>query len=392
MNPVRNNDIGYLRAIARLLFNALGFRYCRLTGNPPKPAVLSLAVTGRCNSHCVMCNIWKSARDNPDIEKLELPRQNIIDILSTSLFSELIELDLTGGEPHLRDDLVDIVLGIINLKQSYLPRLRSIIITSNGFLPQRVISNYKAILSSLRGADIDLVSVNSLDGIGDTHDRIRGTAGAFSKVSETIDGLIKLKNENPRFIPGIKTTILHRNVGSLNDISGFASSRGLFHIISPALFTRARFKNMEMKDRLTLGMEEYDTVRDFYSSEELGANYFYTTAGRFLETDKKRWTCSALFNYMFVDYDGSVYPCEIVPEAIGNVKEQNIDDIWHGSEARRLRGEIGKLECCQTCHEPGAVRYSAFTEGLSYLRFLTKLGSRRYLESLNGEGFSKYYS
>jgi MoaA/NifB/PqqE/SkfB family radical SAM enzyme len=357
-----------------------------------KPTVLSLAVTNRCNSQCIMCRIWKNAKEHPDIAKLELSAGKIIDILSAPLFSELVELDLTGGEPHLRDDLVDIVLGIINLKQSRLPKLRSIIITSNGFLTQRVISNYRTILSSLVGTDIDLVSVTSLDGIGDTHDRIRGTKNAFARVSETIDGLVQLKKDDPRFIPGIKTTILPQNVDSLGDILNFALNNQLFHIISPVLFTRMRFKNIDIKDTLALGRHEYEKVRDFYSRDELDTSYFYTTARHFLETDAKKWTCSAMYNYAFIDFDGSVYPCEIVPEDIGNAKETRIDDIWYGRRAHQMRGEIGRLDCCQTCHEPGAVRYSTFTEGWGYLKFLTELGRHKYLESLNGEGFSKYYT
>jgi len=45
---------------------------------------------------------------------------------------------------------------------------------------------------------------------------------------------------------------------------------------------------------------------------------------------------------------------------------------------------------CRACIEPGAVRYSACAEGLSYLGFLRDLGRKRYLDSLSGEGFIKY--
>jgi MoaA/NifB/PqqE/SkfB family radical SAM enzyme len=98
-----------------------------------------------------------------------------------------------------------------------------------------------------------------------------------------------------------------------------------------------------------------------------------------------------MYNYAFIDFDGKVYPCEIIPEPIGNVKEQDFQDIWNGAEAHYWRKRIGKLECCQTCHEPGAIRYSAFTEGLSYLKFLMKLGRQMYNESWVGEGFKKYF-
>jgi MoaA/NifB/PqqE/SkfB family radical SAM enzyme len=385
-----NDRRGYFRVATRLLYNAWRFRRARRLGTPLKPAVLSLAVTNRCNSHCIMCNIWKSAGEIPDLKSLELSRDDIISLLSTPLFSELIELDLTGGEPHLRDDLVDIVLGIIQLKQSFLPRLRSVIITSNGYLTQRIISDYEKILDGLEGTDIDLVSVTSLDGIGETHDLIRGTKGAFKLASETITGLSELRGKYPNFIAGIKTTILSRNVGSLDDILDYALSGNLFHIISPVLFAGARFMNIELRDGLALRPSELKKVLDFYRRSELDTSYFYAAARRFLTTGRKPWACTALYNYAFINYEGNVYPCEIIPEPIGNVKEQAFQDIWHSPGAHDWRKKIGRLDCCRTCHEPGAVRYSAFTEGWSYLRFLLNKGRRGYRASWLGEGISKY--
>jgi MoaA/NifB/PqqE/SkfB family radical SAM enzyme len=338
-----------------------------------------------------MCNIWKNARDIPDIRGLELSRREIIDMLSDSIFADLVELDITGGEPHLRDDLADIVLDIVKLKSNTLTRLRSMVITSNGFLGEKVISNYRRILASLSGTDIDLVSVTSLDGIGETHDRIRGTSGAFKLVSETIRGLMALKKEYPYFIPGIKTTILPQNIDSLGEILAFASSGDMFPIISPVLFTEARFRNLDTADRLALRQPDLDKVLDFYRRKEFGTGYFYTTARRFLVSSRRQWTCSAMYNYAFIDFDGKVYPCEIIPEVIGNVKEWKFQDIWNGRAARYWRRKIGRLECCRTCHEPGAIRYSAFAGGLGYLKFLFRLGRRRYLDSLRGEGYIKYF-
>ena len=381
----------YYRAAVRLLGSALRFRYSKFTGAPLKPAVVSLAVTNRCNSHCIMCNIWKRAREQPDIKSLEMPRSEIIDLLSRPLFSELVELDLTGGEPHLRDDLVDTVLGIAGLKKSSLPRLRSIIITSNGLLPRQVTSNHQRILEGLRGTNIDLVSVASMDGIGETHDLIRGTRGAFELATETISGLLELRKKYADYFIGIKTTILPQNVNRLDAILDFALEKNIFHIISPVFFTETRFRNTDKTDELTLGPDEYKEVLKFFRRDELKTGYFYPLARSFLATGRKQWACTAFYNYLFIDFDGTVYPCELISEPIGNVREQDVADIWNGTEARHWRKRIGKLECCRTCNEPGAIRYSACTEGLSYLRFLVKLGRQKFRETLYGEGFYKYF-
>jgi MoaA/NifB/PqqE/SkfB family radical SAM enzyme len=387
----KSNKGDYFKSSLTLFWNGIKFRYLRLKGAPLKPIVVSLAVTNRCNSHCIMCNIWKRAKELPDIKSLEMPKGEIIDLLSRPLFSELVELDLTGGEPHLRDDLVDMVLGISRLKKSSLPRLRSIIIASNGLLPRQIISNYQRILEGLRDTNIDLVSVNSIDGIGGTHDLIRGTRGAFELATKTISGLLELRKEYSNYLIGIKTTILPQNINMLNAILDFALEKNLFHIISPAFFTEARFRNIDKRDKLKLGPAEYKEVLKFYSRNELKTGYFYSKTGSFLATGRKQWVCAALSDYLFIDFDGKVYPCEIISETIGDVKKQDVEDIWNSSSAHYWRNQIGKLECCLTCHEPGAIRYSAYAEGFSYLKFLVKLGRYKFNETFYREGFSKYF-
>ena len=386
----KNDSFNYYKVVARLPYNALQFRVHKFLHEPLKPVALSLAVTNRCNSHCIMCNIWKSVNDISDIKSLELSGQKILSILYSRLFSELVELDLTGGEPHLRDDLADIVLGIIRLKKNTLPKLKSIIITSNGFLTRRIISNYRSILDAITGTDIDLVSVTSLDGIGDIHDRIRGTGDAFKLVSATIKGLLELRKEYPCFITGIKTTILPWNVDALDDIFDYALSNNLFHIISPVIFTETRFKNLDRKDEISLRASDFEKITQFYRHDELKKSYFYSKGLDYLLTGRNQWVCTASYNYLFIDYNGKVYPCEMLPVTMGDVKNQDIMDIWNSPQASSWRKKIGKTECCRNCHEPGAVRYSAVTEGATYMKFLTQLGKRDFKESLVEEGYSKY--
>ena len=62
----------YLKSTAALFCNGLRFRFARLIKTPLKPTVISLAVTNRCNSHCIMCNIWRRADELHDIQSMEL--------------------------------------------------------------------------------------------------------------------------------------------------------------------------------------------------------------------------------------------------------------------------------------------------------------------------------
>jgi MoaA/NifB/PqqE/SkfB family radical SAM enzyme len=338
-----------------------------------------------------MCNIWKKSKESPDIKSLEMSKGEITDLLSRPLFSELIELDLTGGEPHLRDDLVDIVNTISGRKSLFYPKLRTIIIASNGLLHQRIISNYAKILESLRGTNIDLVSVTSIDGIGGTHDLIRGTSGSFTLATKTIDSLLELSKEYPNLFIGIKTTVLPHNIHELNNILDFALERGLFHIISPVFFTEGRFSNTDKKEELALKPAQYQELLKFYNTHQLETGYFYSRARNFLAAGQKQWACTALYNYLYIEFDGKVYSCELIAEPIGDVRKQDIESIWTGPVAGHWRRRIGKFERCHACIEPGAIRYSAHAEGLNYLRFLMKLGRRKYQDTLFGEGFFKYF-
>jgi len=338
-----------------------------------------------------MCNIWKRYRESHDIKNMEMSCAEISDILSNPLFFGLIELDLTGGEPHLREDLFDIVSAIIRLKNENFSRLRSIVITSNGLLPQKIASNYKTILHEIKDANIDLVSVTSIDGIGEVHDKVRGTKGAFELACATIDKLMELKRDYPFFIPGIKTTVLPHNVDMLDEILNFALAKSLFHIISPVFFTKARFMNIDRKDELNMGDAEYHRMLQCYNFQELEWGYYYSMVRGSSARGRKRWKCAALYNYLFIDYDGKIYPCELVSEPFGDLRKQDIEALWKGVSASRLRKKIEKMEICRMCLEPGAIRYSAYAEGLSYLRHVMGMGRKRYADTLYREGFYKYF-
>lgn len=384
------NSGNFYRTAARLLGRAARFRSARQRVTPLQPEAVSLAVTGRCNSRCIMCNIWRQSREHPNIKDMELSRDEIVSLFSRPLFSGLVELDLTGGEPHLRDDLVEIALGVAGLKKKFLPRLRSIIIASNGLLPEKIISNYQKILEGLKDTNIDLVTVASLDGIGATHDKIRGTKGAFKLAAGTIGGLLELREKFPDYFIGVKTTVLPQNIDSLDDILDFAVKGNLFHIISPAFFSETRFRNADKRKALQLKPADLEKLVNFYNRPELKINYFYSRIRDLLAAGRKGWSCTATYNYMFIESDGTVYPCELLPEPIGNVRDQDPATIWNSAPAQYCRERIEKTETCRNCIEPGAVRYSAITEGRNYLGFLRKLGQRHYRESLYGEGFAKY--
>jgi MoaA/NifB/PqqE/SkfB family radical SAM enzyme len=81
----------------------------------------------------------------------------------------------------------------------------------------------------------------------------------------------------------------------------------------------------------------------------------------------------------------------MMAEPVGDLRQQSLEEIWQSQSFHNWRKEMGSLEICAKCLEPGAIRYSAYTEGLSYFKFLRKLGKNKFQQSFNQEGFSKYF-
>lgn len=371
----------------QLLKNGLWFRYLKMTGRAGKPQAVSIEITHHCISRCIMCNIWTIPAEIPT-----LSIQEWIEFLSSDLLEDLRELDVTGGEPFLRKDLPDLFRGICRLKEAHLRELRSVAITTNGFLTQRVLRDAEDILNRLRESHMDLVMACAVDGVGETHDRIRNTKGAWSRVSETIEGLMKLREKFENLVIGIKTTILPVNIGEMERINSYATSRSLFTIVSPCIVTKGRYLNYDLADDLAFSRGDTKRLIDFfmnnrslwrYHSERL-VDYFITG------TMKKPCTCG--FNYFFVRSNGDVFLCPLINRDIGNIRDQPIDAVFLSENASRVRKRIGKYPECTTCTEAGLERYALPYEGFDYLRLLIKVGRRRFLDLHRQMGLDKYIS
>ena len=374
----------------KLLANSEKYQELKKTGHPMKPVGISIAVTGRCNSHCIMCSIWKLCKENPDIINNEMTKNEILGYLRDPYLSDLVEIDLTGGEPHLREDLVDIIFGIVNLKQTTLKNLKTIIVPSNGYLTDKILPRMERILARLKGTGIDFVSVSSVDGIGKTHDIMRGTKGAFDKASKTIDGFMELRKRYADFfLPGLKTTITHYNVDELDALLNFAVKRNMFYIISSAIITKKRFRNEQYRDKLELRPKDKRRIARFYENRKMDMDFYYQKIFETITTGKKQWTCTALFDYLFIDYDRKVYPCPIQDVCVGDLTESTLSEILTSERAADVRKTVGTYSLCQQCTEPGTVRYSQIMEGKAMLDFLKSKGREYYQKIIFDKGLHK---
>ena len=80
----------------------------------------------------------------------------------------------------------------------HMPRLKKLMIPSNVINRGSVQRQYPRIARYCAEHKIRLTLGVSLDGIGETHDKIRGVKGAFEKVMENIAFMKQLQKEDSR--------------------------------------------------------------------------------------------------------------------------------------------------------------------------------------------------
>jgi MoaA/NifB/PqqE/SkfB family radical SAM enzyme len=373
-----------LKLFFSLIKNSILFQYMKFTGKTSLPQAISLEITQNCVARCIMCNIWKTQNHIED-----MPASKWLEILSSNFFTDLRELDITGGEPYLKNDLIDLLSGICRLKGSYLKRLKSVAITTNGLLTDEVLKVTQKVLPEFQKANLDMVLVCAMDSIGKDHDRIRNHKNAWEKVNLTIEGLINLRKNYGNLIIGLKTTILPLNIKDLKAIVRYADKRELFTIISPCIITSGRYLNPEKKNRFQFQPEEIEQLIQFYQEEHSGWSFHSDVLLDFLKTKKIKKPCTCGFNYFFIRSTGEMHLCPLVNESVGNIYVLDASDLFLSKSAVQFRKKVGIMEQCQTCTEPGLERYALHYEGFHYLCYMFKTGFKNFSYLHSNMGLDK---
>ena len=134
---------------------------------------LRLSVTDRCNYRCVYC---RTGEDGAQYS--ELPIADYARILRVFVSLGIEKIRLTGGEPLLRQGLLDLIRETARLRSSFVPSL-DIALTTNGHL-------LAPLARPLREAGLNRITV-SMDAVDpETFTRITRVPGSFERVRDGI--------------------------------------------------------------------------------------------------------------------------------------------------------------------------------------------------------------
>ena len=133
---------------------------------------LRISLTQRCNLKCVYCH---REGQNPGLALPEMTTDEVVRIARMAVSLGITRIKLTGGEPLLRSDIVDIVHGL-----AAIPGLRDLAMTTNGISLSFLAKPLKE--AGLRRVNINLPSLDletySMLNGGDLNDVLNGVGTA----------------------------------------------------------------------------------------------------------------------------------------------------------------------------------------------------------------------
>ena len=248
---------------------------------------------------------------------------------------DVSEVHLTGGEPYLRKDFVEVVRVI----HQRLPRA-IITWTTNCLLPELIEEKTRKILQV--GAKINIGL--SLDGDEETHDMVRGIKGNYVKVMKTFERLREL-DLNPYFLFTIFPFNAHQIISAYRlaqekgarVIWGFSRNGVRLNNPNINLDYKKEQKRVVLKQLAELIKQEPSRKTFYYFAKHLFAGNL-------------RFDCHVFPRKVFIGPYGNVYPCDGFYEKLrlGNVRENQLDEIIVSERTQEVR-DIIKRKVCQPC-------------------------------------------
>jgi len=281
------------------------------------PISASLELTWKCNLKCIHCYQYPPSNN-------ELTTNEIKGVLDQLHEAGCLYLALTGGEPLVRDDFIDIA--DYAHKKNF-----AISLLTNGTLINENIAHKIKDLGFLR------VCVSLLGSCAATHDSITGKPGSFAKAMDAIRFLRQLGIRT-----SMNTVVMEQNVNEQAEIKKIAEEVGAEQTLDPVVTPR------NDGDKGTVGCRLSDKSLKYYFScitdNEYERLQVYTWQVSGPLCGAGIWGCA-------INARGEVYPCVGFPKAVGSLRRDSFRTIWDNSKfLRTLRKlSLSDLGECVEC-------------------------------------------
>jgi MoaA/NifB/PqqE/SkfB family radical SAM enzyme len=354
----------YLKKIAKNNDNAMFFlkalQFIRNTtvfkidGSKKKyPKVIQLPITYRCNSRCLMCNVWKMDTTD-EAEILEFS-----EFMKDELFKKVQSVGINGGEPTLISNIDEYARIILTL-----PEIKSLNIISHGFNTNRALKAFEKIYTACRENSVSFHVSISLDGVGKIHDEVRQIPNGFSKTVSTIDELIKNQHKYCDSYD-VACTVVKQNIDNLVELNEFSKVKGYKIKYRLGVSNKRIESDLLLEQYTVLSDKEYkqSAVEFFHylmsNAKDINEKFKYFSIVYWLtkSNPKRLLGCIWKDEGITLDSRGELYYCAVESEKLGtlrNGKDSNIGtDVFFDKVNIEQRKSIIKNKCDSCIHDYG---------------------------------------
>jgi MoaA/NifB/PqqE/SkfB family radical SAM enzyme len=304
---------------------------------------LIVHVTNHCNFRCKHCFIDFSPKRDLPLETYQRLGKDV---------GKLFWLDIGGGEPFLRKDIVDIM-------QAFDAEVMTI--PTNGFLVDRTVEMTREVRNHIKG---ELTIALSIDGLEPTHDRIR-QAGSWDKLWTTFEALKKIEGVRVK----INTVLCNENFEEILPLMELVYQRRPdFHSIillrgnpiDPTFGLPTLPELRKIQGPLFSILGRYDYGQSSLTSRILRNyhRYLWNLSLQTIEQRRQIIPCLAGKAHAVVMGNGDVSSCEMLPP-IGNLNQLSWPEIWQNEAFKAQRASIQnkKCHCTHNCAMLDSILY-----------------------------------
>lgn len=350
-----------------------------LNGVKQPPFLLEIRPTYRCNLNCLSCfkhaDFYETEKEK---NKDEVSKETYIQLIKEASALGVRECLISGGgEPLLREDVIDIMREIKS------GRMKGELITNGTLFSEEKI---KRLVSC--GWDHIIFSIDGPD--SKTNDYLRGKEGSFDKSVEAIKKFSEFKEIMRVAAPKITiaTVLSNRNCTQLKSMIELCIKNGVnsFRLQKMIVWSengkQLQIDKTEMnkvQDYLREALELADkhkietNLRDFLDNESIHNSNTIDFIKQSIKSDNKTegCFCYAPFQSISISENGRVRYCQMSDVSEDNIKDESLKEIWYGINLDKLRKMLLKREIppfCKNCCSPQVFETISTRERISKLK------------------------
>lgn len=299
------------------------------------PVLSEIALTYRCNLSCRFCYAGcKCTSRTPSDEMTTAQVKRVLEVIRHD--AEVPSVSWTGGEPTLREDLVDLTACATRLG------MRANLITNGTLLTADLVARLR--IAGLRSAQVSLEGPSS-----EVHDGLTQVAGSFVR---TIEGIELLKDAGLHV--HTNTTVNRINAPHLREIVRLVGEMGLDRCSMNMVIPCGSAPDAEVTITYTQAAELIESAKQAARREGVEFLWYSPTPYCIFNPIASRLggkSCAACDGLLSIAPNGDVLPCSSLPESVGNVLRDRFERVWNGRRARYWRGKRYAHKICRRCEQ-----------------------------------------